>query len=514
MTLKPQRDAPDLLKDIPRGHPNRYLTDQAIPQARFLDQESIQAHSALAYDPARPNGKILIGALGEKLIGVADDRHIITTAGTRAGKSVTVMANAFFYDGSMICNDGKGEIAERTAQIQADNGHEVYALDPYRILKGAAAKFRARFNPIKTLNLESPDVIEDAHTILEAIVIENPNSKDPHWDESAKNTLLGLLLFTAFGSDIPDERRTLGTMRDLLNGALRKEQIELPDGNTKSRYALPARILNGIEPLRQTHIHIADAIEASVRGLYEMGREEMPAVISSAKRHTAFLDFKPIRDVLSGHDFDLEDLKRESITVYLVLPQRRIKACRRWTRLFYTLLPAAIERERNEPDVPVLAVIDEFPTLGHMAELEDSVGRMAGHGLKFWFILQDWSQGQSIYKDRWESFAANCGTSQFFGNVDLTTTEYVCRRLGKSPVISTRSSDATADQMDRGQQGNSQNAEMHDLMTPSEISRYFARDDAEKRQLVLLAGKHPLIIQRVEWWNEHAPYAAAFSEGR
>jgi hypothetical protein len=40
----------------------------------------------------------------------------------------------------------------------------------------------------------------------------------------------------------------------------------------------------------------------------------------------------------------------------------------------------------------VLVVLDEFATLGHMQQVEDSAGQIAGHGVKLWPILQDLSQ--------------------------------------------------------------------------------------------------------------------------
>jgi type IV secretion system protein VirD4 len=49
-------------------------------------------------------------------------------------------------------------------------------------------------------------------------------------------------------------------------------------------------------------------------------------VLSTARRHTKLLDYSAMRSVLSAHDFDLADLKRDprGVTVYLL----------RWSRLF------------------------------------------------------------------------------------------------------------------------------------------------------------------------------------
>ena len=98
----------DITKDIPRGVPTRYLKQQTVPQARFQDTDSLLKSSALSYDPANPGSKILFGALGDKLLGIEDNRHIMTVAGSRAGKSVTLISNLLFYQWQHSCDRPKG----------------------------------------------------------------------------------------------------------------------------------------------------------------------------------------------------------------------------------------------------------------------------------------------------------------------------------------------------------------------------------------------------------------------
>src|SRR5258708_26259239 len=90
----------DFIRDIPRGLSSRYLSEQAVPQARWQAPDVILDRRALAYDPDNPGGKILLGAFGDKLIGIEDNRHVMTVAGSRSGKSVTIVGNLLFYRGS------------------------------------------------------------------------------------------------------------------------------------------------------------------------------------------------------------------------------------------------------------------------------------------------------------------------------------------------------------------------------------------------------------------------------
>jgi len=200
MVLKPKTQPLDLLNDIPRGNPTKFLRDQTIPQSRFQKQEEIENHPDYVFDPKNPDGMVLLGAIGDKLYGVRDDRHLSTFAGTRAGKTVTVISNHHFYNGSTLNNDSKASIVKAVSKRRAAMGFKQCALDPYHIVDGDEAKFRCRFNPLKSLKLEDIDVIENAYIIVDALVMETGNESDPHWNESAKNILLGLVLYVAFGT--------------------------------------------------------------------------------------------------------------------------------------------------------------------------------------------------------------------------------------------------------------------------------------------------------------------------
>ncbi len=107
--------------------------------------------------------------------------------------------------------------------------------------------------------------------------------------------------------------------------------------------------------------------------------------------------------------------------------------CSRWLRLFINLTLEAMERHAQKPKHPVLLCLDEFPILGHLRQIEDAAGQIAGFGVKLMICLQDLTQIKSLYQDRWETFIGNAGAVVCFGNSDPTTLEFVSRRLGKPP---------------------------------------------------------------------------------
>jgi len=60
---------------------------------------------------------------------------------------------------------------------------------------------------------------------------------------------------------------------------------------------------------------------------------EAAAVLSSAQRHTHFLESPRMAAVLGRSDFRFADLKRRNVSVFLVLPPDRLASYSRWLRL-------------------------------------------------------------------------------------------------------------------------------------------------------------------------------------
>ena len=173
----------DFMKDVPRGDSTRCLRAQRVPQARWMRLTDLMNSLDLAYDPKKPGAKILIGALGSTLLGIADDRHLLTVAGSRSGKSVGLISNLMFYTGSVLATDPKGELAVLTAKRREAMGQRIHVLDPFGISGPTTEKWRASYNPLDVLRMDSSNFLEDAALIAESIVVQPPDQKDQHWDD-------------------------------------------------------------------------------------------------------------------------------------------------------------------------------------------------------------------------------------------------------------------------------------------------------------------------------------------
>jgi type IV secretion system protein VirD4 len=332
--------ADDFMRDVPRGVTTRDVRQQRAPEARWMEPAEIIGNKKITYDPHAPGAKVLIGRLGQVLIGVEDDRHIMTVAGSRAGKSVGLVSNLLFYQGSVLATDPKGELAELTAVRRAGLGQKIYALDPFRKASAGVAKFRASYNPMSVLRPEGDTFLEDAAQIAEALVVVSPDAKEPHWDESAKNFIEGVIIYVCVAGEF-EGKRNLITVRKLLTHALFVPDPPAQEGAPKKRGAKPALyegMLRAAATLEQDDAAeaIAHALSAAALDFYGKADQEIAGVLSTVNRHTKFLDYPAFRGVLQESSFDLAELKSDpaGVTIYLCFPATRAEISKRWMRLF------------------------------------------------------------------------------------------------------------------------------------------------------------------------------------
>lgn len=104
-------------------------------------------------------------------------------------------------------------------------------------------------------------------------------------------------------------------------------------------------------------------------------------------------------------------------------------------------------------EYPVLLILDEIAALGRMDCIEKAAGLMAGYGVKIFSIWQYLSQMQGIYAKSWQTFLGNAGILQFFANSDMTTLDWLSKRLGQIEVLRETSgtSEAKSSQISKSQ---------------------------------------------------------------
>lgn len=405
-----------------------------------------------------------------KLLRYDGPSHLLTMAPTRTGKGVgTLIPNLLTARRPVICVDPKGENTRITARARARIG-PVHVVDPF----GITGQPSACFNPLAGFDSASPDLAEDVATLADAMVYDAPGEAgEAHWNEEAKALIGGLLLYVLIHE--PLGRRTLAVLREHLTCAPHDFETLLAD--------MQASMAAGGLVARAANRHLGKT------------DREATGVLSSAQRHTHFLDSPRMTAVLDHSDFAFADLKARTATVFLVLPPDRISTYARWLRLMVTQSLQDMARAPGQPRAPVLYLLDEFAALGHLAPVERAMTLMAGYGIQLWPILQDIHQLRATYGARAGTFLSNIGALQMFGVNDHESAKLASDLLGQGTVIFETSSQA----MDSDRSGLTY-AEHHSgrpLLTPDEV-----RNLPQNRELLFVAGMRPVLASKLRYYAD------------
>ena len=419
--------------------------------------------------------------------GKGDDRHVVTIAGSRAGKSSTVLIpNLLRYPGSVLVIDPKGELARRTATARRALGQEVIVLDPY----GVSSEPGQSYNPLDELDWTSNTFVDDV-ALVAAALIPSSGRGDPFWPDAARNLLRALFLYMAV---TPGGFSLIRLRRMLLGdeGALMKPQLS-PDATSEEKEEAYASYIFD----KMTFTDEFDGLVARYGfSFQEKVPKEMSSIISFAREQTAFLDSTPMENVLASSSLRLDALKRVPLTVYLCLPAARLATHFRWLRLIVELGFVRLE-DNHVPAFPVLFILEEFAALEHMRSIERAAGFFAGFGVRLWAVLQDLTQLKAHYPNSYETFLGNAGLLQAFGNIDITTTEYLSKRLGEAQYVHVERGHASAASLQTGNLGYQESLRSVPLLAPFEIAQHFSRES--HRQLILATGWPPIYCNRLDW---------------
>ncbi|SIS99261.1 type IV secretion system protein VirD4 [Roseivivax lentus] len=473
---------------IGRGVKAMLRTPTTFGSSQWADADHLDAKDLFGSDGiilgSFPDDEYIdeIGQAVQRVFSYKGDRHLLTNAPTRSGKGVShIIPNLLNYTGSVVVIDSKAENAMITSDAREAMGQKVYRVDPWGISGGDVA----RFNPLDWLELGDVDAVENAMLLADALVQKDSHA-DSFWSEEAKALLQGLILYVAFDEAFEGQRH-LGTVRDLL----------LLSGDDLAKQ---------FQAMAKSPHHIVRST-----GARSLQKEEklLANVLASAQAETHFLDSARLRENLSASDFRFEDLKKEPMSIYLILPADRLHAFGRWLRLLVQQAITVNARNiEDQPSKPVLFILDEMPALGRLTMVEQAYGLMAGFGIQLWGIAQDLCQLRRVYGEDYESFIGNSGVVAYFGSPDKTSAEYFSDLCGVTTVWNFSSAVATALSSSTGGSGGGSSsksttttdtraAAQRKLAYPDELMRL----DQDK-QLILIENTNPIMATKIRWYEE------------
>lgn len=357
---------------------------------------------------------IIIGKVGSEYLTHPGTEPISVTAPTRSGKGQgLVLPNAVNWNESFVSLDPKEEIFEHSAGFRRENGQEVFLFNP------AARDYRThRYNPLSYISDDPNLRIDDIQKIALFICPDNTNDTNGGFFTTGSRSLfLGLVLYLI---ETPGQPVTLGNV---------VRHLQSTEGLQKwcKRICAERARTSPLSPVCERQLmSFANGNDKTTDG-FKSGLEQALALLVN-----------PLTDAAtSGNDFDLRDLRKKKMSIYVVIkPESRVQVAP-LLRLFFQQLVDLNTRELPEHNpalkYKVLLLLDEFTSVGRVPAIADGISYMAGYNLILFTITQSPSQLRETYNDNQaQTFEYNMGLYLVFTPApkDLRTAEDVSKMIG------------------------------------------------------------------------------------
>jgi type IV secretory pathway TraG/TraD family ATPase VirD4 len=430
----------------------------------FEEFERVNGH-AKANDPGL--------VLGPNIVRVTQG-HLMTIAAPGQGKGTCYIIPNLLRTpfGSYVVTDPKGENACITARAQKGFGQRVIILDPWdeqKQIKATHGIPASGLNPFDFLKDDMDELRDNCELIANFLVPDNPNVKDPYWNDRARTLIRTLLMHIVTGC--PEEEHNFWTLYKML------------------RYS-EEKWLNLLLDMQESKDELVSIAAEEFIGLAN-SVNTIAGIKSSAQNATTVFESPQLRRSLEKSDFNPYDLTNGNCTVYIVVPERRMDTHTIWLRLVIGLMLKACNAKPNKR---VIFMLDEFAILGKMPDIQRAYAYSRGQNIFLWVFVQTLSQVKQIYgEEGLNSFLGATGVLIAFGVRDEFTKEYISKSLGISTQMKAQKS--------FGESGSSVSFQTYQrrLLTPDEV-------EAETTNSVII------IADSVKYFGYKVPYYKSLYE--
>ena len=362
--------------------------------------------------------------------------HILTYAPTRSGKGVgLVIPTLLSWKQSCIITDLKGELWALTSgwrQKHADN--KVIRFEP-ATLKGSAC-----WNPLDEIRVGTEYEVGDVQNLATLVVDPDGRGLESHWQKTSQALLVGFILHAIYKLKDQGEPATFPNIDRML-----------VDPNTNI-----ADLLLEMTQYKHVDDKTHPAISASARDMIDRPEEEAGSVLSTLKSYLALYRDPVVAHNVSDSDFCIKDLMHHDKPVSLyIVTQPNDKArlqplVRVMLNMVVRLLADKMEFERADDGKGgsyvrtkrtykhrLLCMIDEFPSLGKLDILQESLAFVAGYGIKFYLICQDINQLKSRERGYGpdETITSNCHIQNAYPPNRIETAEHLSKLTGQTTIV-------------------------------------------------------------------------------
>ena len=397
--------------------------------------------------------------------------HVLVFAPAGSGKTRSIaIPNLFNYPSSIVCNDVKFTLFETTSGYRERVlGHRCYC---WALANSEGVTHR--FNPLASISKDKLHRMTDIQRIAH-ILMPDSNKEASFWAQSSRKLFKALVLYLL---DTPDRPTTLGEINRLI------KQQDFDGWFTKV--------------LEETDCYDAEFYR---NGFSYIGVhfETRSNILQSFSGYFELFDDPVIDSATSASDFDLRDLRREKITVYVGFTDEDMERLSPILTLFWQQLISfmikEIPDETKEP-YPLLCLIDEFSSLGRIERLRRSLKLLREYRVRCILMFQYIAQTYERYSHDEARAFTNIKTKIAYTSEDLNDAEFISKMLGTrtkrvvSRSVSSQSGGGVNDSKNTGYQA-------IPLLRPEDVMKLKSHI-----ALIVRSGSSPIKAQQYIWYKE------------
>lgn len=300
--------------------------------------------------------------------------HIVTIGGAGGGKSTGLVVPALLdlTQGSVIVTDPSGELTAITMRHRAENGR-VVLLNPFQEVfeQGTGLNYPdTGFNPMSVIDPALSTFKADCDVLARYLMVTDRRESGSYWNDEGAEFLSLVIAGTALYED--EENHNLSFIYD------------------KVRQDLPILMEWFEYVIEQDHPAIRKEAGRFL-GLAERSPNQWDGIASKAALATKrYAPSTPLGEHVQKNGFDAGDLKRENVTVYLLVPSGQLTTALPWMNLLMGVFGMAVGRPGKAE--PVTLLIDEAPSLGYLPDLLPFMAQFRKAGLRVWIFTQTMAQ--------------------------------------------------------------------------------------------------------------------------
>lgn len=365
--------------------------------------------------------------------------HLLAFAPTRSGKGVgLVLPTLLSTEFSVVNLDIKGENWQLSSGWRKQQGYKVLRWDPTDATPGRSVTY----NPIEEIRFGTPYEVGDIMNVAGILVDPDGRGGEDHWTATARTLLTGVI--THVGYRARKEGRT-GNLADCLNELAKPGQGY---EDTMQEWLSYEHAADENDVFYDSEGNPSESpshpiVTAAAQMMLNRSEGEASSVLSSAVKYLELYSDPVIARNTARSGFRLTDIMDHEtpVTLYLVLNPATIRRIRPLVRLFltqmiYALLPEMefIGGEQRPPyKHRLLMLLDEFPSIGKVSIIADSLAYLAGWNIKAYLITQDLAQLWDAYGKE-ESITSNCHIQIAYSPNKLDTAKYLSDKTGSTTV--------------------------------------------------------------------------------